>query len=121
MDRASSFLIGGAMAYTFQRARGEQTGNSRVEEDRLERRLKTAESFYEELQARHREALEALGRSTPDLRVLAWAIPARAPVSQQGQLQLVLVVFLISLAVAVLDAVMLYWLDGQLEDSSGLV
>ena len=36
MDRASSFLIGGAMAYTFQRARGEQTGKSRVEEDRLE-------------------------------------------------------------------------------------
>jgi phosphoglycerate kinase len=36
MDKASSFLIGGAMAYTFLRAQGEETGKSKVEEDRLE-------------------------------------------------------------------------------------
>jgi phosphoglycerate kinase len=36
LDKASSLLIGGAMAYTFMRAQGDQTGKSRVEEDRFE-------------------------------------------------------------------------------------
>ena len=36
MDRASSFLIGGAMAFTFIRARGWETGASKVEEDKLQ-------------------------------------------------------------------------------------
>ncbi len=36
LDKASVFLIGGAMSYTFIRARGEQTGRSRVEKDKLE-------------------------------------------------------------------------------------
>jgi len=36
LDKASTFLIGGAMAYTFFRARGERTGESRVEEDKVE-------------------------------------------------------------------------------------
>jgi phosphoglycerate kinase len=36
MEKASTFLIGGAMAYTFLRARGGNTGKSKVEEDRSE-------------------------------------------------------------------------------------
>ncbi len=36
LDKVSTFLIGGAMAYTFIRARGERTGKSKVEEDKLE-------------------------------------------------------------------------------------
>jgi uncharacterized protein involved in exopolysaccharide biosynthesis len=92
-----------------------------IEEDRLERRLRSGERFYGQLEARHQEALRAAARSEPDLRVFSWATPSREPVGRQGQLQLVLAVFLISLAVAVLDAIMLYWLDGRLEDSSGLV
>lgn len=36
LDKVSTFLIGGAMAYTFIRARGEKTGKSKVEEDKLE-------------------------------------------------------------------------------------
>jgi len=34
-ERADVLAIGGAMAYTFLRAQGEPTGNSRVEEDRI--------------------------------------------------------------------------------------
>jgi phosphoglycerate kinase len=36
LDKASLFLIGGAMAYTFARAKGEKTGKSRIEEDKIE-------------------------------------------------------------------------------------
>lgn len=36
LDKASAFLIGGAMAYTFIRARGQGTGRSKVEKDRLQ-------------------------------------------------------------------------------------
>jgi len=35
-ERADTLCIGGAMAYTFLRARGEPTGDSRVERDRLD-------------------------------------------------------------------------------------
>jgi phosphoglycerate kinase len=36
LDRVDKMIIGGAMAYTFLKARGENIGNSRFEEDRLE-------------------------------------------------------------------------------------
>ena len=36
MDKANTFLIGGAMAYTFYRALGIPTGNSRVEKDKID-------------------------------------------------------------------------------------
>jgi phosphoglycerate kinase len=36
LDKADRLLIGGAMSYTFLRARGEATGTSLVEEDRLD-------------------------------------------------------------------------------------
>ncbi|MCP4652383.1 MAG: phosphoglycerate kinase [Candidatus Omnitrophica bacterium] len=35
MERANTLIIGGAMAYTFLRAKGEGTGSSRVEEDKV--------------------------------------------------------------------------------------
>ena len=35
LDKASTFLIGGAMAYTFVRAMGQNTGKSKVDEERL--------------------------------------------------------------------------------------
>lgn len=36
MEKADAFIIGGAMANTFRRAQGHKTGNSRVEEDKLD-------------------------------------------------------------------------------------
>ena len=36
MEKADTFLIGGAMAYTFYRALGIATGNSRVEKDKVD-------------------------------------------------------------------------------------
>ncbi len=36
MEKADTFLIGGAMAYTFYRALGIETGNSRVEKDKVD-------------------------------------------------------------------------------------
>ena len=36
LDKASTFLIGGAMAYTFVRAKGQNTGRSKVDEERLD-------------------------------------------------------------------------------------
>jgi len=47
LEKADVFIIGGAMAYTFRRAQGYQTGESRVEEDKLDLALeilKTAEA-----------------------------------------------------------------------------
>jgi phosphoglycerate kinase len=47
LERATDIIIGGGMAYTFYRAMGGQTGNSLVEEDRVEtakQLLKKAES-----------------------------------------------------------------------------
>ena len=36
MERVNALLIGGAMAYTFLKAKGEQVGSSRVEEDKVD-------------------------------------------------------------------------------------
>jgi len=36
LDKVDKIIIGGAMAYTFQRSQGIQTGSSRVEEDQVE-------------------------------------------------------------------------------------
>src|SRR4030042_4662508 len=36
MKRADKILIGGAMAYTFLKSKGEETGNSRIEKDKLD-------------------------------------------------------------------------------------
>ena len=41
MDKADNIIIGGAMAYTFIKAIGGNTGNSLVEDDRIEQALKT--------------------------------------------------------------------------------
>lgn len=46
LPKCDAMLIGGAMAYTFMRAKGEPTGNSMVEEDHVataERAMRTAE------------------------------------------------------------------------------
>ena len=40
LDKASGFLIGGAMAYTFMQARGDKTGTSRVESDKFDLALR---------------------------------------------------------------------------------
>lgn len=43
LEKADSFLIGGAMAYTFRKAQGYATGKSRVEADKLELALELLE------------------------------------------------------------------------------
>ena len=43
LDKADNLLIGGGMAYTFVRAMGGQTGNSLVEEDKLDLALRLLE------------------------------------------------------------------------------
>jgi phosphoglycerate kinase len=47
LDRVDSFCIGGAMAFTLLKARGDDVGNSLVEEDRLDE----VEMFLEDAQA----------------------------------------------------------------------
>ena len=42
MEKADTFLIGGAMAYTFFKAQGIGTGKSRVEADKLDLRDRAA-------------------------------------------------------------------------------
>ena len=43
MEKADTFLIGGAMAYTFYKAQGIATGNSRVEADKIDLALELLE------------------------------------------------------------------------------
>ena len=44
MDKADAFIIGGAMAYTFRKAQGYTTGDSRVEADKLDLALQILEA-----------------------------------------------------------------------------
>jgi len=46
MEKADAFLIGGAMANTFRRAQGYNTGNSRVEADKLDLALNILENAH---------------------------------------------------------------------------
>lgn len=88
-----------------------------VEEEALERRVRTAKSFYYEIQLRHETALLAAARSMPDLRLLDPAVPPHRPLRRAGPTSLLLLVIVISLCVAVADAVLLDWLDRRLENS----
>lgn len=47
MERADAFIIGGAMAYTFRKAQGYTTGNSRVETDKLDLALQILDAAKE--------------------------------------------------------------------------
>jgi uncharacterized protein involved in exopolysaccharide biosynthesis len=90
-----------------------------IEEEALERRVRTAERFYNELARRHETALLAAARSMPDLRLADPAVPPLRPICSGSPMSFLVLVIVISLcvAVAVADALLLEWLDRRLDNS----
>jgi len=88
-----------------------------IEEEALKRRVATAESFYYEIQLRHESALLAEAESMPDLRLLEPAVPPQRSLRSGSPMSFLVLVIVISLCVAVADAVLLGWLDRRIENS----
>ncbi len=102
------------------RAAGEQLrANPRrsTQEDALKRRVATAERFYIEIQLRHESALLAEAGSMPDLRLLEPAVPPQRSLRSGSPMSFLVLVIVISLCVAVADAVLLGWLDRRMENA----
>ncbi|MDR0678725.1 MAG: phosphoglycerate kinase [Puniceicoccales bacterium] len=83
LDRCDRMLIGGAMAYTFQLARGESVGNSPAEPGRLEDALCAIRKAEEKgvqlllpVDTRCTDRLDFAKRSVGELRTVAGPIPA---------------------------------------------
>jgi uncharacterized protein involved in exopolysaccharide biosynthesis len=88
-----------------------------IEEEALERRVATAERFYNELQMRHESALLAAAGSMADLRLLEPAVTPARPLRSGSPLSFLVLVIVISLCVAVADALLLDWLDRKTENA----
>lgn len=76
-----------------------------LQEAQLTRQMRMAEELYSSLRMRYETARLAAASSSPDVRILEWAIPPRRPVVDM-QIRVMIMAFAGSLALALLGAVL---------------
>ncbi len=91
-----------------------------IQEDALERRVQSAETFYSELQVRHEETLLAAASNFPDVRVFSRAAASLTPVNAKESKRLIIVAFLASLGLGVGIAIMLDRMDPRVKSADEL-
>jgi capsular exopolysaccharide synthesis family protein len=91
-----------------------------IREDALERRVQSAQTSYDDLQARHDAILLAEANNIPDVQVYSWAALASRPINAKQSRRLIMVAFLASLALGVGLAVLFYNMDPRVKSPDEL-
>lgn len=86
------------------------------EEEALQRRVRTVESFHTQLEFLHKETLQAAAR-LPKLRLLSPAATVHRSTALGSAASVLFLIILASFCIAIADALLLDWLDRRLEPS----
>lgn len=86
-----------------------------IEEAGLERRVRIAADFYNNLQVRHEQAMLAAANNIPDVRILDRAVAPRRPINSNKKPRMLLVAIMGSLGLGVMGALLLDRLDPSLK------